>query len=87
MTQEEKVLYTAKFHSTGGRDGRGPQFRWPSRHQAFVSGPGQRHQSGATICRRLVGLLHRRNGACGLQNEGLLAGRSGHRCRSRLAPG
>ena len=29
ITQIEKVLYTAKVHTTGGR---GPQLRWPLGH-------------------------------------------------------
>ena len=28
----EKALYTAKAHTTGGRDGTVPQFGWPPGH-------------------------------------------------------
>ena len=77
-TALEKVLYTAKVHTTGGRDGAAAQFGWSPRHKALISGRvGQRHQSGAVVGRRLVGLFPQRHGACGRQNEDRPAGRPG----------
>jgi hypothetical protein len=34
----EHVLYTAKAHTTGGRNGGDSHRRWPARRQAFVAG-------------------------------------------------
>ena len=89
MTQLEKVLYTAKAHTTGGRDG-------ASRTDdgsldvkltpARLGGTGSRHQPRAAVRGRLLGLLHRRDEGRRRQDEGHAAGRPVDRRRSRPRP-
>ena len=59
MTKLEKVLYTAKAHTTGGREG-GASRTSDGRLDVKYSLPGcpeQRHEPGTTVRRRLVGLF------------------------------
>jgi len=59
MTKLEKVLYTAKAHTTGGRDG-GASRTDDGRLQVTLSQPGtpgHRHQPEQIVRCRLVGLL------------------------------
>ncbi len=61
-----------------------PQLRWLPGRQAFDSRrSGQRHHSGATVRRRLVGLLRGSYGACRPQDEDRSPDRPRHRRRSR----
>lgn len=72
MTKIEKVLYTAKVHTTGGRDGAA---RSSDGHLDIELSPpsasgGTGANSGAALHRRLVSLFPQRHGARGQQNEG-----------------
>ena len=63
ITQNESVLYTAKTHTTGGRDG-GSSKTSDGRLDIKLSvpgTPGNGHQSGAIIRSWLVSLFHRCN--------------------------
>ena len=64
QAHSEKLLYTAKIHTTGGRD-HGVARSSDGRLDVRLSTPGSvrhRHQSGATARRRLVGLFRKRDG-------------------------
>jgi osmotically inducible protein OsmC len=73
MTHLEKVLYTAKAHTTGGRDGASRSS--DGRLDVKLSSPGTAgngtnpEQLFAAGWSWLVGLFHERDGACGRQNE------------------
>ena len=60
-----------ELHTTGGREnGVIPQLGRPARVRLAAPGSGAaRHQSGADVRRRLVGLFRRRARACGPQEE------------------
>ncbi len=65
MTAQEKILYTGKTHTTGGREGFARSD--DARLEVRLSSPGS-DKPGTNpeqlFCRRLVGLFHRRIGAC-----------------------
>jgi lipoyl-dependent peroxiredoxin len=59
MTKIEKVLYTGKTHTSGGRDGKSGSADGRLDITFVARRLGQRHKSRAIICRRMVGLFHR----------------------------
>jgi hypothetical protein len=73
MNRLEKILYTAKAHTTGGRTGTSRSS--DGRLEVTLSRPGHRHQSGTTVCGRLVRLLPVGDGVRGAQHEDHAAGR------------
>jgi hypothetical protein len=67
IMQIETIPYTAKAHTTGGRDGGASR---TSDGEALSSRDSRhRHQPRAVVRRRLVGLLPLGNQNCGGQNE------------------
>ena len=66
----EKLVYTAKTHTTGGREGgsRSSDGRLDIR-LSIPGAPGRRHKSGAAVRCRVVGLFRRSDGGCGPQKE------------------
>ena len=72
MSETEKVLYTARTHTTGGRDASAARSSdGKPRYQAVNARHerGHRHQSGAAVCRWLVGLFRGSDGAGRAQVE------------------
>ena len=66
-----KLLYTGKTHTTGGREN-GASRSSDGRLDVRLSNSrlsADRHESGAAVRRRLVGLLRKRDGDCGPENE------------------
>src|SRR3989475_1657729 len=66
------VRYTAKTHTSGGRRG-GVSHSDDGRLDVKFSAPGDsgnRHESGAVVCRWLVRLFHQCDGRCGQKDEG-----------------
>src|SRR5438132_5474344 len=84
LTQPVKVLYTAKAHTTGGREG-GASRTSDGRLDVKLSvpgTPGNGTQSGAVVCRWLVRLFHKCYKDCSRENEGEAPVGYGHRLRS-----
>jgi hypothetical protein len=82
MTKIEKVLYTSKTHTSGGRDGKSGSADGRLDITFVARRLGQRHKFRAIICRRMVGLFHRCHETCRRQNADRPSGRPGGRCRS-----
>ena len=86
MTQIDKVLYTGKTHTTGGRDGFARssdgaldiKLSPPGKHQG-------RHQSRTALRRRLVRLLPRRAGHCRWQAQDPAARRTPQLTRKSIS--
>jgi len=78
LNRLEKVLYTAKAHTTGGARRHVAQRRRPPRGQAGrgPGSPGRRHQSGAALRGRLVRVLRVGDGVSRAQHEDHAAGLS-----------
>jgi len=83
IQEVEKVVYTAKIHTTGGRDGGTAQSN-DDRLSIKLAIPGSRgrHQSGAALRCRVVGLLRRNPGNCRPKVESFCATRNRDRFRS-----
>ena len=77
MNRPEKVIYTAKVHTTGGRVGASRSD--DGRLEVKLSRPGRRrrHQPRAAVRGRLVRLLRVVDGSGGAPNEDRATGRSG----------
>ena len=84
-----KLLYTAKTHTTGGRDG-GSSRTSDGQLDVKLTLPGSSRPGTnpeATFRGRLVRLLHWRTQSRRRPNEGSSSRRRGPRCRSRFATG
>ena len=84
-TTLEAARYTAKAHTTGGRDGasRSSDGRLDIK-LVIARAPRQRDKSGAVVRGRMVGLLHRSDGARRGSAADSSTGRHGDRRRSGL---
>ena len=83
-TRGEKLLYTAKTRTTGGREN-GVSRSSDDRLDIKLSTAGfraHRREPGAAACCRLVGLFRKRDRACRPQEKNRFAGRRRHRRRS-----